>query len=88
VTRREELRKQWAEYQRELDAVLKKRPEDEARDIGGLARAVYRVNDGLLEIIEKNISIVPGAGITEKSITLSGDQAEKLYQFLGGLYGE
>jgi hypothetical protein len=86
MTKREELQKQYAEYERklnELKGVMK--PEDETFEIvdfgNGKKEAVYTIETDVLEIVEyendEPIALV----------SLSGDEAEKLYHFLGGLYG-
>jgi hypothetical protein len=78
MIRREKLLEQWNE-------VRKKIPEDEVLDIksyyGGIS-VVYSVADDALRISQFDED-----RIINKAITLSGDEAEKLYNFLGGLYG-
>jgi hypothetical protein len=75
MTRREELQKQWTKYKRRLDAVRETKPENARLEAGEMVTAVYFVDSDALEITRGS------------SVTLSGDEAEKLYHFLGGLYG-
>jgi hypothetical protein len=86
MSKREELRKQWAEYDRRLDEVKETAPEDAVLEMdsemgSGKVRAFYSVEDDDLEITRRYSD---GA---MRVIALSGDEAEKLYHFLGGLYG-
>jgi hypothetical protein len=82
MTRREELQKQWAEYERRLDAVHGTKPESEVFEEEKRLTAVYSANGDTLKI-----NLHDGYYNPVGSVTLSGDEAEKLYHFLGGLYG-
>jgi hypothetical protein len=85
VNRREELRKRWAEYQWELDTVKEKAPENVClkTDAPFPLEMKYFVENDCLEITTWSTPTD-----FSKTLSLSGGQAEKLYQFLGGLYGE
>ncbi|MDR3173794.1 MAG: hypothetical protein LBU19_06070 [Treponema sp.] len=85
MNKRDELQSQWAQYERELDAVREKAPEDDVYELEGVNRnvvAAYRIKRDELEITKRYSN-----GNIEGSVALSGDEAEKLYHFLGGLYG-
>jgi hypothetical protein len=84
MTRREELQNQYAEYKRKIGEVKETRPPDEVCWLGENSRvtATYFVESDGLEITNRC-----GDG-TVSSVFLSADEAEKLYHFLGGLYGQ
>ncbi|MDR2049736.1 MAG: hypothetical protein LBP69_09815 [Treponema sp.] len=83
MTRREELQKQYAEYERKIDEARETRPPNEVCGFGENSRitAVY-----IVEFNELEITCRFGDG-TVREVLLSADEAEKLYHFLGGLYG-
>jgi hypothetical protein len=89
MTKREELQKQYAEYERKAKELLKMLPQD------GVLKIDPKNNNGLrLEVVynleddELNMEHYDGDGDeVVGALTLSGDEAEKLYHFLGDLYG-
>jgi hypothetical protein len=87
VTGREELQKQYAEYKRKLDELKKTVAGNTALKMRvgieglGTVEIVYSIEDDALEISEYAGDDLEGA------VSLSGTDAEKLYHFLGGLYG-
>jgi hypothetical protein len=84
MTRREELQKQYAGYERKLDELKETAPENVALKIDDgdrRVKAFYSIEKDGLKISEYAGDDVDGI------VTLSGDEAEKLYHFLGGLYG-
>jgi hypothetical protein len=86
MTKREELRKQYAEYERKLDAVRETEPENEALEMGCAinkwkTRAIYHVEEDMIGITQR---YKDGNTVL---VFLTGDEAGKLYHFLGGLYG-
>jgi hypothetical protein len=84
MTRREELQKQYAEYERKLDAVRDSMPDC----------TVHLKSDGSFPVEMEyfagfdRLEITDHGGTIPRTLALNGDQAEKLYHFLGGLYGE
>jgi hypothetical protein len=86
MSRREELQKQYAEYERKLDEVKEKVPENPVCKVdsryNGNVTMIYAINDDVFEITKRT-----GNGNVSGSVTLYDDEAEKLYHFLGGLYG-
>jgi hypothetical protein len=83
MTRREELQKRYAEYERKLDGLKEIAPENVVLKTGagyGM-EAVYTVQFDELKIVRRL------SNGTSYEVSLSGDEAEKLYHFLGGLYG-
>jgi hypothetical protein len=82
MSRREELRASWAEYEERIKA---------ARDTAPTS-CVQERTDGkypldLTYLAESDCLEITVCGDVYRTLALSGDQAEKLYQFLGGLYG-
>jgi radical SAM superfamily enzyme with C-terminal helix-hairpin-helix motif len=85
MSKRDELQAAWAEYERKLDEVREKAPENDVCEIESVNRsviAVYKVEHDELEITKRHSN-----GNVIGSLALSADEAEKLYHFLGGLYG-
>jgi hypothetical protein len=87
MTKREELQKQYAEYER--NPTGKNMPLNEICEFGDRKQAykisiIYDPTHDRLEII-RNTGGKNGYAIGP--LPLSGDEAEKLYHFLGGLYG-
>ncbi|MDR1239567.1 MAG: hypothetical protein LBK27_05605 [Treponema sp.] len=81
---REELQKRYAEYERKLDDLKEAAPENPICEMDTAGRnliAVYITKHDELEITKRHSN-----GNVMGAVTLSGDEAEKLYHFLGGLY--
>jgi hypothetical protein len=74
MNRREELQRQYVEYERKLDELKEAGPENEVLSLKHI-KVVYLVEHDELSFEE-----------SDHFIGLSGDEAEKLYHFLGGLY--
>jgi hypothetical protein len=89
VIKRKELREQYAEYEGKLDKLKETAPENRVLEIersdGTVTNAVYIVRDDALKMEQYDEG--DGDGDWTNSITLSGEEAEKLYQFLDSLYG-
>jgi hypothetical protein len=88
MTRREELQKQYAEYERKLDELRETAPENEVLKIGPQNNGGMRLE--VVYSIESDIFDMENYEGADDDITgslsLSGDEAEKLYHFLRGLY--
>jgi hypothetical protein len=85
MTKRRELRERYNEYERELDKMKEMVPENEVLEIESInnekIQVIYNAKDDELEITQyyKNEAV--------HNIFFSSYEAEKLYHFLGGLYG-
>jgi hypothetical protein len=75
MTKREGLREQYRKAQEIM-------PENEKCDFGNNTEVYYYINNDKFEIIHRDHE-----DHVHGQIFLSGDEAEKLYHFLGGLYG-
>jgi hypothetical protein len=87
MTKRGELLERYAEYEREMDRLKETVPKNEVLEIDGelgclRMKAVYIAEHDTLEIT-KYANYYESMQV----ISLSGEEAEKLYHFLGGLYG-
>jgi hypothetical protein len=81
VNRREDLRESWAEYEERIKAARDTAPTSFVQKVTDGPCPIkmgYLVESDCLEITDCN---------SGRTLSLGGDQAEKLYQFLGGLYG-
>jgi hypothetical protein len=82
MNRRDELRKQWAEWE---DVVKEKRPKDVVFEIKNPFEDIFVFydvgKDSFTITIRDDDEHVTG------SVVLSGYNAEKVYHFLAGLYG-
>jgi hypothetical protein len=81
VSKIEELRKQYAEFRRELDLLKEKAPKDMRIKIDVFEFAYGPEYNAIT--ISREID-----GCSSYMGGFSAEDGEKLYQFLGGLYGE
>jgi hypothetical protein len=79
MSKRDELRKQYAEFDRRR------------KEIAGTEPERPTLEDDLIEIVyfpeDDSLKIAAPSAASGTTIYLYGDEAEKLYHFLGGLYG-